>query len=241
MKCLIIHGSPRRKNTWDVLNIVKEQLNTIDDIQFDLIELKKEKLDICIGCFNCILKGEDKCPHFNKTKTFIDKINESDVIILTSPVYSMQVSGLMKNFIDHMSYNFHRPKLYNKKALVITTTAGAGHKESSKYLKKVLEFWGISKVYKIPVAYRAEYLTEKNKKYIENVANKFKEEILKSNKPKAKTKQVVMYNFWRSTTKNNSDLADYKFYKDKNYVYFKDAKISVLNRVIGNLTYKIIK
>ena len=50
-----------------------------------------------------------------------------------------------------------------------------------------------------------------------------------------------MYNFWRSTTKNNSDLADYKFYKDKNYVYFKDTKISILNRAIGNLIYKIIK
>lgn len=34
----------------------------------------------------------------------------------------MQVSGLLKNFIDHMSYNFHRPRFYNKKALIITTT-----------------------------------------------------------------------------------------------------------------------
>ena len=33
----------------------------------------------------------------------------------------------------------------------------------------------------------------------------------------------------------------YKFYKDKNYVYFKDAKISILNRAVGNLIYKIIK
>ncbi|MDU1855580.1 MAG: hypothetical protein E6789_08830, partial [Clostridium baratii] len=110
-----------------------------------------------------------------------------------------------------------------------------------KYLKKVLEFWGIPKVYKIPVAYRAEYLTGKNKKYIRKIANDFKKELLNSNKPKAKIKQVIMYNFWRSTTKNNSDLADYKFYKDKNYVYFKDAKISILNRALGNLIYKIIK
>lgn len=135
MKCLVIHGSPRRSNTWEVLNMVENEMKRIGDFDFELIELSKEKIPTCIGCFNCIFKGEDKCPHKNFIIPLVKKIEEADALIITSPVYSMQLSGLLKNFIDHMSYNFHRPRFYNKKALIITTTAGAGHKDTAKYLE----------------------------------------------------------------------------------------------------------
>ena len=52
MKCLVIHGSPRRGNTWDVLNIVKDEMQKNGDFNFEVIELAKEKIPICIGCFN---------------------------------------------------------------------------------------------------------------------------------------------------------------------------------------------
>ena len=55
-------------------------------------------------------------------------------MIITSPVYSLQISGQLKNFIDHMSYNFHRPKYFNKKALIITTTGGVRAKEIANYI-----------------------------------------------------------------------------------------------------------
>lgn len=58
MKCLIIHGSPRRGNTWDVLNRVKEEMKRNGNFEFEVVELSKEKIPMCIGCFNCIKKGE---------------------------------------------------------------------------------------------------------------------------------------------------------------------------------------
>lgn len=39
MKCLIIHGSPRRGNTWDVLNRVKEEMQKNGNFEFEVIEL----------------------------------------------------------------------------------------------------------------------------------------------------------------------------------------------------------
>ena len=75
-------------------------------------------------------------------------------MIITSPVYSLQISGQLKNFIDHMSYNFHRPKYFNKKALIITTTGGVRAKEIANYIKEVLTFWGINTTYKLPIVYR---------------------------------------------------------------------------------------
>lgn len=242
MKCVVIHGSPRRGNTWDVLNIVLNELKDIHNIEFDVIELKKVKLDTCIGCFNCILKGEDKCPHSNTMKNLIDRIENAEVIIMTSSVYSMQITGLLKNFIDHMSFNFHRAKFYKKKGLVIATTAGAGHKQATKYMKEVLEFWGLNKVNKIAVAYRNTKLTQKNIDYIKSESKKFKKELLKMDIPKSGIKQVAMYNFWRAMAINDKSYeADYNYYKNKKRAYYDDANVNKIKIMIGNLVYKVIK
>ena len=88
------------------------------NFEFEIIELSKEKIPMCIGCFNCIKNGEKKCPHNSYIEPIVKKMEEADAFIITTPVYSMQVSGTLKNFIDHMSYNFHRPKFYNKKVLI---------------------------------------------------------------------------------------------------------------------------
>ena len=134
MKILIIHGSPRRGNTWKILNKVKEKINEEIDADYEIIELSKMKIPMCTGCFNCILKSEEKCPHYESIKYINDKITWCDAMIITSPVYSLQISGQLKNFIDHMSYNFHRPKYFNKKALIITTTGGVRAKEIANYI-----------------------------------------------------------------------------------------------------------
>lgn len=242
MRCVIIHGSPRRGNTWNVLNMVLDELRDIPNIEFDIIELGKIKLDTCIGCFNCIIKGEDRCPHNSDMKILRDKIEDAEVIIMTSPVYSMQVSGLLKNFIDHMSFKFHRPGYYKKKGLVIATTAGAGHKNATKYMKEVLAFWGINKVNSIAVAYRSKELTEKNIDYIKNEARKFKRELIKGDIPKSGFKQIIMYNAWRAMSSNDKSMeADYNYYKNNRGAYYGDANVNKIKIIIGNLVYKVIK
>ena len=73
MKILIIHGSPRRGNTWKILNKVKEKINEEIDADYEIIELSKMKIPMCTGCFNCILKSEEKCPHYESIKYINDK------------------------------------------------------------------------------------------------------------------------------------------------------------------------
>lgn len=244
MKCLVIHGSPRRGNTWDVLKIVKEEMNKEGSFQFEEVELSKEKLPTCIGCFNCILKGEDKCPHHTIIENIVEKMKSADAFIFTSPVYSMQVSGLVKNFIDHMSYNFHRPSFYNKKVLVITTTAGAGHKSVANYIKSVMHYWGVNHVQTIPIAYRAWQLSEKNRNIAITGAKKFAKELNSGKVHKPSIKSVVMYNAWQGMSINSEDKesADYKFWtKDelKNTVYYPQISICLPKKVIGNIVKKI--
>lgn len=243
MNILIIHGSPRRGNTWNIVNRVKEKINEKIDVDYEIIELSKMKIPMCTGCFNCILKSEEKCPHYESIKYINNKIDWCDAMIITSPVYSLQVSGQLKNFIDHMSYNFHRPKYFNKKALIITTTAGVNAKEISNYIKEVLTFWGINTTYKLPIVYRNAKL-EIYDKQIDKVLNEFID-TLKNNTFKSPTfKTIASYNVFRSMSTNlyTKGNPDYDYWKNSElykYPYHPDIKIGMIKSIFGNTLYKV--
>ena len=130
MNYVIINGSPRRKNTWMMVEQAKKNLNG----NFEEIHLMKEKIPFCNGCFKCFMEGEEKCHHHEKIKEILDKIRQADGIIIACPVYALNVPGLLKNFFDHTAYLYHRPEFFTKKALVIVSTAGAGQKDVAKYI-----------------------------------------------------------------------------------------------------------
>ena len=110
MKYLIINGSPRKQTTYEIIKEVKSNLNG----EFEEIQLIEEQIPICVGCTNCIMLGEDKCPHFDKINPIINKINECDAIIIGSPVYALNVSSILKNFFDHTAYFYHRPEFFGE-------------------------------------------------------------------------------------------------------------------------------
>lgn len=53
--------------------------------------------------------GEDHCPLRDDVSEIKKKIDDADIIILASPVYVEDVSGLLKNWIDRMAFVCHRP------------------------------------------------------------------------------------------------------------------------------------
>lgn len=240
MKILIIHGSPRKGNTWNILNLVKEKINNQIDAEYEVLELSKINLKMCAGCFNCILKGEDKCPHYKEMNYITNKIEKCDGFIITSPVYSLQISALLKNFIDHMSYNFHRPRYFTKKALIITTTAGIKEKDIANYIEEVLNFWGINSTYKIAIKYRENYINENT---IEKEVNKFAND-LKSDTYKAPNfKTIAYYNGFRcmSMILYGEYNADYKYWRNTglcNYSYSPDIKVGKIKSIFGEFVYK---
>lgn len=246
MKCLVIHGSPRRGNTWDVLNRVKEEMNKNGNFQWDIIELGRLQMTNCVGCFNCIFKGEEQCPHNNYMGEIRGKMDEADVFIITSSVYSLNITGTLKTFIDHMSFKFHRPSYFTKKALVITTTAGAGHEDAAKYIKNVLGYWGVNYIKTVAIAYRAAELSEKNIGIIRRGAKDFAKELNYGEIHKAKIKSVCMFNVWKamSLAQDDKENADYKYWSNpklENKIYDCDVPIGITGKVIGNIAFKIMK
>ncbi len=62
-------------------------------------------------------------------------------VILATPNYSFQVSGLMKNFHDHFGFVFHRPRNFGRLFTSIVTQGIAAGTRLSSYLDFVAATW----------------------------------------------------------------------------------------------------
>ncbi len=89
--------------------------------------LPRDFHEYCVGCMQCILKDEKRCPHYEKLRPLTEAMDAADVIILASPVYVYHVTGAMKTFLDHYGYRWliHRPvaSMFGKQGVCISTSA----------------------------------------------------------------------------------------------------------------------
>lgn len=239
MKYLIINGSPRKKNTWKIVEQVETNLNG----DFEEIHLIKEKIPLCNGCFNCIMENEDKCPHYDKINPIIEKIKECDAVIITSPVYAMNVTALLKNFFDHTAYMYHRPQFFDKKALVIVSTAGAGHKKVAKYMDETLRHWGINKVYDIKMTCGGKESLET--KDIDKTAQKFKKDVESMKLHSPKFGDVLFYNVWRAMALTDDPIkADAEYWSETglaDHDFAPNVKLNIIKKIFAKLMFFVFK
>ncbi len=251
MNVVIINGSPHKGNSWTIAEIVKEQMikTANENINFEEVHLLKHDIPMCTGCFNCFTYGENTCPHHEKIQAIAKLIEKSDATIIISPVYSLQLTALTKNFIDHMSYNFHRPRYFTKKALIITTTAGAGDKKSAKYIRDVVKHWGFNRAYMLHFRVKSSGGYQPTQEVIakcNDVADKFCKDILSGQMHSATLKRLFYYNFWRTMSRAGTPETSYDNY------YWKETGLREIpfpyevpngpvKRAFGDAIYKLTK
>lgn len=248
MKVLIINGSPRKGNTWEIVELVKDSMIKHGDVEFEEVMLSEMDIPTCKGCFNCFIYGEDKCPHFKKIQSITERIMLADCLIMTSPVYALNVSGLLKNFIDHTAYFYHRPYFFDKKALVISSTAGGAAKKVCSYLYDTLKHWGYNKVYKLPVACGSIECkpSEKVKDKCYKIGNDFYEDVSSGKLYSPSLKRIMFYNLWRtlSLTWDDKDAADRRYWHETglvNYPYSPKVRLGIAKKIVGNGFHGIFK
>jgi len=150
MKIAVLHGQKHHGSTWNVTKLLLDELVLDKD---ELTEFFVNDLPDCIGCFTCILRDEEKCPHSSITNPIITAIEQADVVIMETPNYCMGMTGQLKTFFDHMAYRWfsHRPleDMKHKIGVAISTTAGMGAGAATKQIEKQLFWWGIPKTYRL--------------------------------------------------------------------------------------------
>lgn len=97
-KVLILSGSPRDGGNSDILcdqfmRGAKEKGNAVEKIR-----VAEKKVSPCRGCYGC--KKTGVCVIKDDMASILQKIIDSDVIVLASPVYFYSVCAQLKSVID---------------------------------------------------------------------------------------------------------------------------------------------
>ena len=152
MNITVIYSTARHGSTWNIAQLYLKRFAKNQEITVTEFTLPKDMPSFCVGCFGCITRGEQNCPHARNVDPIVSALKASDLIILTSPVYGMDVSGSMKALLDHLCFMWmsHRPEsvMFQKTALTIVTTAGAGLGHTTKTMVNSLKFWGVRAIFK---------------------------------------------------------------------------------------------
>ncbi len=96
----------------------------------------------CLGCRTCFDRGEDHCPLKDDIPAIKAKMVAADAVLLASPVYMDDVSGLVKNWIDRLAYVSHRPAFGGKAAYPIATVGSSPTSHTLRTMNSALLTWG---------------------------------------------------------------------------------------------------
>ncbi|WP_326910191.1 flavodoxin family protein [Sedimentibacter sp. MB31-C6] len=104
MKVVAFNGSPRNDgNTYEAIKIVTNELES-QGIEVEIIQVGNKKINGCTACNACFKNRNERCIIDDEVNEWIQKMKESDGIILGSPVHFSAISATMKAFLDRAFY-----------------------------------------------------------------------------------------------------------------------------------------
>lgn len=217
MNITIINGQNHKGSTYHIAHMVAEKIGG----EIKEFFLPRDFNEFCVGCTQCFMESETKCPHYEKIKPITDAMDNADVIILASPVYVYHVTGAMKTFLDHYGYRWmvHRPEeaMFKKQGICISTAAGAGCKTTNKDMLDSLFFWGVARRFSYGVAVHAvnwNRVSPKTKAAIEKRTSAIAKKVIRNTrnlKPGLKTRLFFeVMHFLQRKGFNPSDAAYWK-------------------------------
>ncbi len=222
MKTVIIHGQSHKGSTYHIAHELAEKIGG----EITEFFLPRDFGKFCLGCTNCFMNSEKKCPHYEALTPITQAMDNADVIILASPVYVYHVTGAMKTFLDHYGYRWlvHCPEssMFRKQGVCIATAAGAGIKSTLKDMSHSLFFWGVARIYQYGLGVAStnwDIVSEKKKSAINKNITAIAKQIVQRNgrvKPSLKTK--IMFNIMRMMQKSGWNEKDVKYWKKQGWL-----------------------
>lgn len=132
MKFAILMGSPRKHgNTAQCLELFCDELKR-GGAEYTLTWLYDKKIEGCHACRGCQKDWSDfNCVIDDDMTAIAADIEDSDVIVLATPIYSWYCTAPMKALLDRCVYGFNKyygaemgPSLWAGKKVAVFTTCG---------------------------------------------------------------------------------------------------------------------
>ena len=215
-------GSAHKKNTHNAVVQFLKDLETLGEVEYEIVTLNNYKLGICRGCRVCFKKGEEFCPLRDDRDVLLEKIDMSDGVIFASPNYSWHMSGIMKVFLDRFGFAIHRPRYFGKTFTSIVTQ-GIGHgNEIVKYFDFLGQSLGFNTV-KGTCITALDPRTEKDQQKIDRalteLSKRFYTRLIKPVYPILLLLMLATFRMSRSSMKAMLDgrSCDYRYYAEKGW------------------------
>ena len=241
MKVTAFIGSARKQHTYKASEQFLQKLQSLGNIEYEIVMLSDYNLEICKGCLLCFDKGEEFCPLKDDRDQLIQKMIDSDGVIFASPNYAFQVSGLMKIFLDRLAFFFHRPLFFGKTFTSIVTQGFGGGEDIVKYLDSIGSGLGFN-VVKGCCLTTLEPMTEKaqkrNERIIDKYSQRFYDKLIKKESPNPSIFMLMMFRMARSRIKilQNETFRDYNYYLQNGWFesdYYYPVKLSPFKKLLG--------
>lgn len=138
MKVILLNGSANKKgNTFTALSEIACQLEK-NGVESEIIQLGNKPVRGCIACGQCRAKqlghcvfDDDICNHI------VEKINESDALIVGSPVYYGQPNGAVLAVLQRAF--FSGAKVQNKPAAAVAVCRRGGASAAYQTINMMFE------------------------------------------------------------------------------------------------------
>lgn len=155
MNIVLIHGQNHTGSSCHIGRLLAQQFAGSHLEEFFL---PRDAEHFCLGCCRCI-EADENCPFYAEKQRIMQAAERADLLIFTTPTYCMRASAPMKAFID-LTFTYwmpHRPRacMFTKKAVVISTAAGAGAGSAVKDIATALFYWGVPWVKRYGTAVQA--------------------------------------------------------------------------------------
>lgn len=224
MKIVVINGQNHKGSTYNIGRVLTEKISCEKEITEFF--LPRDLNHFCLGCYSCV-EDETKCPYYAEKSAIMSKIEEADLLIFTTPNYCMAPSAPLKAFIDlTFTYWFsHKPRecMFTKKAVVISTAAGAGMSQAIKPVAKTLFYWGVPYVKKYGISVQAmswDGVREKKKARIDKDMQRLADSLSKCRKPHVPLSSKFMFSMMAGMQKANmgSGTTERKYWEERGWL-----------------------
>lgn len=108
MKVLFINGSPRKDGNCD--RLVAEAVSVLNKngIECDIYKIGDKIVRGCVACGHCYKAG--KCVFDDDVNMLAEKLDDSDGLVIASPVYYGSANGSLVSLLNRLFYSSHSDK-----------------------------------------------------------------------------------------------------------------------------------